>query len=106
MLKRILLCIVFAIALFNGSCIEEDDTITTFTVSFDSLVGDKIENIEVEEGKTVDAITPLVNEGYNFLGWTLEFGSNNYFDFSTPIESNLILYAVWEKDPNYNLKDY
>ena len=106
MLKRILLCIVFAIALFNGSCVEEDDTITTFTVGFDSLVGEKIENIEVEKGKTVDAITPLVNEGYNFLGWTLEFGSNNYFDFSTPIESNLILYAVWEEDPNYNLKDY
>ena len=36
--------------------------------------------VEVEEGKTVDAITPLVNEGYNFLGWTLEFGSNNYID--------------------------
>ena len=76
MLKRILLCIVFAIALFNGSCVEEDDTITTFTVGFDSLVGEKIENIEVEEShgfirenhpKTMGLYAELIKEVKEYL---------------------------------------
>ena len=35
-------------------------------------------------------------KGYKFTGWYLEDGSK--FDFSTPVQTDLVLTAGWEKD--------
>ena len=38
------------------------------------------------------------NEGYSFLGWSEDRDSTELFDFETQISSNIVLYAVFEKD--------
>lgn len=106
MLKRILFCFATIISLCLSSCYDDNNTIVTYTVSFDSLIEEENQKVEVEAGNTIEYIVPGTNDGYIFLGWTREFGSLELFDFDTPIESNLILYAVWQEDTSANLKDY
>ena len=41
-------------------------------------------------------IEDLVKEDYLFLGWTRTFNGTNLYDFSVPVTSDLVLYAVWQ----------
>lgn len=63
-----------------------------FTVTFDSDGGNSILSQEVENTAT-KPIDP-VRDGYDFFGWFL---GDSLFDFSTPITSNIILKAKWNK---------
>jgi uncharacterized repeat protein (TIGR02543 family) len=66
----------------------------TYTVSFNTLDGSQITPIKVEGSKLATKPTDPTKEGYTFTGWTL---NGNAFDFNTPITSNIVLQAVWEK---------
>ena len=44
-----------------------------------------------------------IKDDYAFLGWTRTFNGSNLFDFSTPIASDITLYAVWQ---NLNIPVY
>ncbi|MBQ2062675.1 MAG: InlB B-repeat-containing protein [Oscillospiraceae bacterium] len=67
----------------------------TVTVIFDSDGGSDVPSQTVTSGETIVRPDDPTREGYRFLGWSLDDAP---FDFSTPIESNLILTALWEEE--------
>ena len=87
------------------SYIYEDTTITAkwekinldkYNVSF-VLEGNDIPIQEVEFD--TNAAEPKVNpkEGFEFDGWYTDSGFTSKFDFSSPVQSDLNLYARWKK---------
>lgn len=88
---------------FNfSSKIEENITLTAvweeeeeviYTVLFDSLSDDDYE-LEVKEGETIRDVPTPEKEGYQFLYWCYH---NKEFDFSTPIKSNMVMVAKYQK---------
>lgn len=67
-----------------------------YTVSFDTVGGSKIETVKVEAGSLLEEKEPT-KEGFSFGGWYLDIAYLKKFDFNTPIDKDLILYAKWEK---------
>ena len=68
---------------------------TYCTVIFDSNGGTEIASQKVEKGKTVPKPTNPIKEGYTFSNW---YNGNSIFDFSTPINSDITLKALWSKN--------
>ncbi|GEM_PF-229938 len=70
---------------------------TTYEVVFDHNYEDAPEaiTIEVEEGETVSSQS-VSREGHQFQGWYTSDDFEESFDFDTPIESDMTLYAKWE----------
>lgn len=68
---------------------------TYCTVIFDSNGGTEIASQKVEKGKTVSKPTNPIKEGYTFSNW---YNGNSLFDFSTPINSDITLKALWSKN--------
>ena len=64
-----------------------------YTLAFDSLGGDKLENIIVKENTVLEAPIPE-RDGYEFVGW---YYHNKEFDFSNPITSDMVLVAKYKK---------
>jgi len=50
---------------------------------------------KIPEGTIIEAPTMPIREGYDFKGWFKDSTLDNLFDFSTPIEDDLYLYAGW-----------
>ena len=71
--------------------IQGDDDAPNINVTFDN---DGVTNtVTVKQGQTVNKPQDPVKSGYGFLGWA---DSNDvYFDFTTPIMSDMTLYAKW-----------
>ncbi len=70
--------------------------VATYTVSFDTCRTDcSVESQVVQEADT--AVTPAepVSDDYEFVGWYTDKDYTQAFDFSTPITSDLTLYAKW-----------
>ena len=65
-----------------------------FTVCFLSVGGDVIFTENIEKGKKAFKIADPERAEYNFLGW---FVNDQEYDFSKPVEEDLILTAKWEK---------
>lgn len=65
-----------------------------YTVTFNSDGGSSIDNIVVEEGKTIKEPTAPTKDGYKFLGWYI---GNNVYNFGTEVTNNITLVAKWEK---------
>jgi len=49
----------------------------------------------VKHNGLVIQIDDLVKDGYEFVGWTRTFNSTVLYDFSSVVDSDVILYAVW-----------
>jgi len=58
------------------------------------------QTIQAAMGDTLTQPEDPAREGYNFTGWYLEDGTK--FDFSTAIQSDLVLTAGWQKDSGFN----
>ena len=98
----LLICLISLI--FISSCNKKSND---FTVSFNSQGGSIVENIKVEEGKSITApINPIY--GVNtFLGWYLEEECITPYDFNSSINSDLTLYAKWSRVLNiYTINDF
>lgn len=67
--------------------------ITNYTVTFNSDGGNKIDPQTILKGYTAVKPEDPQKEGYIFLGW---FISDDLYDFSTPVNSNITLTAKWE----------
>ena len=69
----------------------------TYTVSFDYNYDEMgvYKEVAVEEGKTVGEPEAPSRSMYIFLGWTADKNGGQSFDFSTPITSDITLYAQW-----------
>lgn len=77
---------------------------TYYSVGFDSDGGTPIPSQIVEEGNTATQPADPVKAGHTFLGWEL---NGVMYNFNTPVNSNLLLKAAWQKivytvsfDPN------
>ncbi|MBD5466237.1 MAG: hypothetical protein HDR22_10585 [Lachnospiraceae bacterium] len=74
----------------GGSLIKDP---VTYTVTFDSNGGSKVESQSVIEGRRAAEPVPPAKEGYRFLGW---YAGETPFDFSTVIDRDMTLTAVWK----------
>ena len=87
------------------SKVYEDTTLTAkwekenfdkYKVSF-VLEGEDIKDQDVEFDTKAAKPTVETREGFEFDGWYTDSGFTSKFDFSSPIKSNLTLYARWTK---------
>ncbi len=67
-----------------------------FTVTFNTNNG-QIDTIEVEEGNKVTKPSNPTKEGYQFLGWYEDEQLEKEYNFENAVNSNITLYAKWEK---------
>ena len=67
----------------------------TYTVTFNSDGGSKVEAVKVKRNKTIEAPKAPTKEGYKFVSWQV---AGTDFDFSYPITEDLTLTAKWEED--------
>ncbi len=71
--------------------------VATYTVSFDTCRTDcSVESQVVQEADTAVAPAEPVSDDYEFVGWYTDKAYTQAFDFSTPITSDLTLYAKWK----------
>lgn len=69
---------------------------STYTVTFNSNGGSRVNSVKVNEGGYVNCPTPPTRDGYIFLGWYL---GNSEYNFSNKVLANITLTAKWEKVP-------
>ncbi|MCR5488356.1 MAG: leucine-rich repeat protein [Lachnospiraceae bacterium] len=76
-----------------------DETIIKHTVSFNTNGGTPISDKRVIDGKSLAKPSSPEKDNYSFIGWYDESLENAY-DFSTPVTSDITLYAKWEWNEN------
>ncbi len=67
-----------------------------YTVTFESNGGNAVDTQYVYHGSTAQEPSIPQKEGNIFLGWYADENLTMLWDFNTPIESNVTLYAGWE----------
>ena len=68
----------------------------TYTVTFNSNGGSYIPSQSVIEGKTAQVPFDPQKEGSVFIGWYMtESGYSDYYNFSSPVFSDVTVYAKW-----------
>ena len=72
----------------------------SYTVSFDSAGGTKVEQQTVESGTCATKPADPEKDNCIFIGWYHGKGYSEMFDFSSPINGNVTVYAKW-----YNEED-
>lgn len=73
-------------------------TTTTHTVMFDTGEGGQtLPSQQVTDGRTFTPPTPS-RSGYSFAGWYTDSSYRTPFTSSTPVNSNLTLYAKWTRN--------
>ena len=76
-----------------AGCAEKPtDTVTIYTVSFDSMGGTMVDSQVIEEGKSVTKPEAPKKEGFTFVEWQLDGAA---YDFSTVITKDLVLTAYY-----------
>lgn len=83
----------------NSSNINSEQTVTTYTVTFETNGGNSIAPITVEEGSVLSKPTDPQKAGSKFVGWYTDstFKTPFYFDAaSAKITQDVTLYARWE----------
>ena len=72
----------------------------TYTVAFDADGGAEVPSQPVAYGGTASEPDPApARLGYEFAGWHADEGLTVPYDFSTPVTSDLTLYAKWDAAP-------
>lgn len=66
----------------------------SYTVTFDSNGGSKVDSKTVVEGEKVTKPNDPIRSGYTFEGWTL---NGNTYDFNVEVKSNITLVAKWKE---------
>lgn len=74
---------------------SQDNVAQTYTVSFQSNGGKSVDSQSVKSGSYATKPSDPTRSGYNFAGWYTESGLVNSYNFSTPVTSNITLYAKW-----------
>lgn len=95
----LLLLIVFAIAgcevdETSGNNDETPNTIKeTYTVTFE-ILGNALHELVVEEGDTIESISPSLEDGQTFDNWYSDVDLTNLFDFTTFINEDTTIYGL------------
>lgn len=73
----------------------------TCTVTFDSKGGSSVSANTVIKGEKVSKPEDPTKDGYNFAGWYSDSLYNEMYDFDSPVNADITLYAKWtEKSPD------
>lgn len=75
---------------------EYNKYLGSVTVSFDTDEGSDVADVETAYDTIIDSPTDPTKDHYSFLGWYTDEGCTTEFDFSTPITSDITLYAKWK----------
>lgn len=73
--------------------IEEDETIITYSVTFDTVGGSDIGKITVKSGNKITKPLDPIKVGYEFKGWLF---NNQTYSFNTSVTNDMVLVANWE----------
>lgn len=99
--KKVLSLFLLLLAAFTVAACQPK----TFTVTFDSQGGTAVPAVTVEKGKVVvepetdpTRAAASAEEAWSFVGWFTDAAATQEYDFSTPIEADLTLYAGWTKN--------
>ncbi|MBM7871303.1 putative repeat protein (TIGR02543 family) [Clostridium pascui] len=68
----------------------------TYTVTFVPNGGTQVGNQSVKSGEKASLPEGVHREGYDFIGWYTDAALTSPFDFSSPINSDITLYAKWD----------
>ena len=66
-----------------------------YTVDFDSNGGTDVAYQKCPYGQTVEVPQDPTREGYTFGGWYSDDSLNTPWDFDSPVEGSMELYAKW-----------
>ena len=88
----------------GGSYVPPSTTYYTVTFNLNYNGAGVYQTQQVTDGGTVSAPADLDRPGYTFTGWYTDPGAKLPFDFTTPVTSNITLYAGWNQNID-NLED-
>ena len=74
----------------------------TYTVTFDTNGGSSISSKLVKTGTTITKPEGPIKEGYKFDNWYKDKSLTTKYDFTSPVEDNITLYANWLGDLENN----
>lgn len=102
MMKKIkLTCIPLMAVSFLVSCSASSSRNNNCSVSFESNGANYIETQTIRKGEKAVEPSNLTRGNDKFVGW---YSNANYlgspYDFNTAVNSDITLYAKWDKDPN------
>ncbi len=69
----------------------------SYTITFDSVGGSKVDSVRVNRNETVSKPADPTREGYTFDGWYADKECTKAYDFSTKVTNSFTLYAKWTK---------
>ena len=73
-------------------------TLNTYTVSFNTQGGSTVPAQTVSHGEMVNKPADPTKTGFTFTNWYNESACLNLWDFTTPVTSDITLYAGWKED--------
>ena len=89
-------------ASYHGSDTDTDaDEGTTYTVTFHSNGGSTVDSQTVTAGETARIPTVPIRSGFMFVNWYTDTGLTSLYNFNTPVNGNVDLYAKWNKHGCY-----
>ncbi len=97
--NNLFIVLIFLLAGLTFNCKTEQDAPVFYTVTFNSNGGSLIAAQKVEKGKIIIEPDAPKLDNYFFEGWYLE---ETLYDFSTPVEKNIVLTARWIRVINTN----
>lgn len=74
---------------------EEAATVETQTVKFMKDAETSIDTSVVKKGNTVGVPAEPTNDGYSFGGWYTDVNCTTAYDFNSPVNTDITLYAKW-----------
>ena len=74
---------------------EEAAAVETQTVTFKKDSETTYDTSVVKKGNTVGAPAEPTNDGYSFGGWYTDVNCTTAYDFNTPVNTDITLYAKW-----------
>ncbi|MBS7331962.1 MAG: S-layer homology domain-containing protein, partial [Eubacteriales bacterium] len=73
---------------------------TTYTVTFETNGGNKIDSVKVSKNGTLSEPAVPTKDGYTFDGWYTDKALKTAYDFSAKVTKNFTLYAKWTEKQN------
>lgn len=88
---------------FEGYLILKDTTLYAiwakkYEINFNTQGGTPISSIHVTANNTVQRPQDPEKEGFEFINWYTDSACTKLYEFSTPVNSNITLYAKWKKN--------
>ena len=78
---------------------------TAASVTFDpNYDGAEKSAVDVEIGAAVSTPVTPTREGFLFSGWFIDAEGANAYDFASPVQEDITLFAKWEKDSGNNFR--